>query len=207
MKSFNHRLGTILGFMFLFVLSIQAQESAEVKSEIQRLKEGLLIIRLDMQKNKIEAYEDVLAKSRLTEKEYERIKGKLEDLKRERKDYARNVRTAAKGLYKFSSFCFLESQDGQIFLNGDSSVLECPNAISMEDLTTDDIFFLVKGDEDTHLILTDYNFRRLQTVPSSYNIGFTRVMNLLSGRENYHIEKMSKMFQSLDTKLNKKYMK
>ena len=207
MKSINHRLGTILGFMFLFVLSIQAQESAEVKSEIQRLKEGLLIIRLDMQKNKIKAFEDVLAKSRLSEKEYMRTKDRLDDLISERKEYAENLKAAVLNKYHFSNYCFLESQLGSDFLNGDSSVLECPNQTNFKDLTEDDIFFLVKGDEDTHLILTDYDFRRLQTVPSSHNVGMARLVDIFRNRPNYHIVNMNKVFSSLNTKMEKHYAK
>ncbi len=175
-------------------------------SKIEMLKNGVLIVRLDMKQNSLDAYQDMLSQTNVEDKNYIVLKDRIEELKLERLTYKENVMEAMKHTYNFSHFCFIESQAVHKFLAGDYSVLICLEEEAIEMIENGNYFFLVKGDEDTHWIVVDKLFNKLDyPFPNSHNIGFMRLIDFIIGGNNYSLKNQSKVFSKMNIRFIKFY--
>lgn len=194
----------LLGLVLSGQMLLAQDRDSLVLDYANRLKEGLLIVRLDMKTNVIESYEDVLQNSNLSEKEYKRTEEKLKEVKAGRKKYKENFKEAMEGHYYFSDYCFLESNDVKEYLQGNHELLQCPKEIDFEALSENQIFFLIKGKVDSHMIIADNNFDQLPyPFPSSHNIGAKRLFDFLSKKDNFRLPNLIKTIQMMQIKLDK----
>lgn len=173
--------------------------------QIKSLKEGVLIVRLDMKNNVKNAYQEMLDNTDRNYSQDSRIKDKLDSLNIQRVRYKKNVQDAMKKHYKFSDYCLIENQNMDFFLNGDESVLECGDGIILDDR---DYFYLIKGDRDSHWIIVDTKFARPSSpFPSSHDLGIKKFFDFLLGKNNFSGDNMNKVIEKMNERLVKYYHK
>lgn len=194
----------ILGVVVSSHMLYGQNQDSIVYDNAKKIKEGLLIVRLDMKTSVIDTYKEVVENPNLTVKERQRAEKKLLELSEGRKAYKANFEEAMKNHYSFSDYCFLESKNVKSFYGGDHSTLECPSEVDLDNLSEDYIFFLIKGKTDSHLIITDYALAPIAyPFPSSYNIGVKRLFDFFAKRDNFSIENLSKTIYKMQDRLNK----
>jgi hypothetical protein len=187
------------------ILSAQ-NASMTGKEAITELKGALLIVRLDMKVNVQEAYEQIMKNSDPGSKSYEQSKERLGRIKDERERYKQNVIRSFGANYHFSDYCFIDNNKIDAFLDGDYSVLECPEQIDLKEINSHAVFFLVKGDRDSHWIFCDSSFRRLPaSFPVEHDIGIKKLFDFIGGRDNFSIKNFDIVFSKMSDRLNKYY--
>lgn len=205
---FNSAMCVRLVFsMFLLISPVimDAQDALTPFDQLEQLKEGVLIVRLDMKNNIKKAYQEMLDKMGRNDSQYSRTKEKLDSLNIQRLRYKQNVKEAMKSYYNFSDYCMIENQNMDFFLNGDESVLECNPAM---DLDNRDFFYLIKGDRDSHWIIVDTKFARLSSpFPSSHDLGIKKFFDFLLGKNNFSGDNMNKVIEKMNERLMKYYLK
>ena len=122
-------------------LNCQILTSSE---SIKALQEGVLVVRLDMQQKKIEAYEASISYGNLSEKDSIRMEENLQEIKMERKIYKEAVIEAFSRHYTYSKLVFIENQKFKAFLDGEDVNIE--GKVDAIDLIkkTENLFYLIK---------------------------------------------------------------
>lgn len=165
-----------------------------------------MIVRLDMKVNVQEAHEQIMKNSDPGSKSYEQSKERLGRIRREREIYKQNVIRSFTANYHFSDYCFIDNNKIDVFLDGDYSVLECPEQIKQKEINSHAVFFLVKGDRDSHWIFCDSSFRRLPAAfPVEHDIGIKKLFDFIGGRDNFSIKNFDIVFSKMSDRLNKYY--
>ena len=166
----------------------------------------MLVVRLDMKKNREQTYLEMLEQAEPGSKNHTTITAKLDELIDERQRYKHSVIRAMKDHYSFSKYCFIENQNIEQFMNGDETVLEW--TLDPEPVNSQNCFYLLKGDRDSHWIISDFKFKALKhPFPSSHDLGVKKFFDFLAGKENFDYENLSKVFSKMQSRLEKFYSK
>jgi hypothetical protein len=197
----------IIGMVSFTNINAQILTSSE---SINALNKGVLVIRLDMQQNKIEAYKASISSGNLSEKDLIKMEENLQEIKTERKKYKEAVKEAFSEHYNYSKLVFIENQNFKAFLDGTKVKIEGEDdAIDLIN-KTENLFYLIKGRNDGHWIIVNEDFKRPPSpFPSSFSLsGFTNFFDLLIGKKSYSLanqiklaKKINKKLYSLDSKL------
>ncbi len=196
----------LLIFSFLIPCLSVAQEQNSETENINALKDGILVVRLDMKQNVLEAYQSVMDAQDKDSKDYKRAKENYDRLSDERQRYKENVIKAMNLHYRFSAHCFIENQNMDSFISGDATVLEIPDAYQDIDIANTEVFFLIKGDEDSHWIICDRDFKRVpHPFPSSHNLGIKRLFDFFGKKDNFSMSNLTKVVTKMDFRLTEYY--
>jgi len=195
---------------YLVVLSIvigsfsfaKAQNQTASES-INSLKNGVLVVRLDMQKNKIEAYEKSMSSSTISEDNKLKTEGDYKKLIKERETYKQSVIDAFSTTYNFSQIVFIENQHFKDFLNGNHEKIEGDQNAKEKLKSSNDVFFLIKGRNDGQWIIVDKEFKRPSSpFPSSFGFsGFKNFFDFLIGSDAHSLSNQTKLAQKANDKL------
>ena len=96
-------------FLLISPVIMDAQDALTPSDQLEQLKEGVLIVRLDMKNNIKKAYQEMLDKMGRNDSQYSRTKEKLDSLNIQRLRYKQNVKEAMKSYYNFSDYCLIEN--------------------------------------------------------------------------------------------------
>ena len=182
-------------------LNCQILTSSE---SIKALQEGVLVVRLDMQQKKIEAYEASISYGNLSEKDSIRMGENLQEIKMERKIYKEAVIEAFSRHYTYSKLVFIENQKFKAFLDGEDVNIE--GKVDAIDLIkkTENLFYLIKGRNDGHWIIVNEDFKRPPApFPNSFGLsGLTNFFDLLVGKKSYSLNNQMKLAKRVNKKLH-----
>jgi len=171
---------------------------------LYEISKAPLVIRLNMKKRTIAAYEKILANPRLSENEKIRTATMLDKLKINREQYKTVVMKAFDRHFTFTDVLFIENQnfpklrkeEGGLLFNSDYEILDSiPN----------NYYVLIQGEHDLEWKLVDKNLNDLKSNIFDAGIGFKRVVNWVSGDSDANIEDMSNVAVKLNGKLEKFY--
>lgn len=198
--------GVKLSILLFLSLLINLNVLAQSNSNINSLKKGVLIVRLDMQKNKINAYEKSLATKKLSEKDEKRMRKNLEALINERKIYMENVINSFKELYTFSQIAFIENHEFKKFIDGENVDIIGNQETKALIATRENLFYLIKGRHDAEWIIVNKEFKRpAHPFPNAFGIGLKKFVDLFTGEKNYSAKNQTKIARKIEKSLTKFY--
>jgi len=182
-----------------------SQDSGLTANEaIVQLKSSVLIVRLDMKRNAQDSYKSVLENPKSSPKQKELVNERLTRLTDERKRYKDNVMKSVENTYRFSSYAFIDNHDIDIFQRGDNSVLISKDAMLQQKISEDKYFYLIKGDSDTHWIITDSRFKTIKSpFPSGHDLGIRKLFDFLVKKEEFDISNENRVFSKMQSRLDK----
>lgn len=196
----------ILIYSLACILTSVKSQSIATPSPIQLLKEGVLVVRLDMKNTTIEAYEKMLTSSSLTTKDKKDIENKISELKMERLLYKKNVSEAFNSNYHFSDIAFVESQFFKSFITGDLSNVEATHETVNKISTTQNLFYLIQDGSEGKWAIVNKSFKK-PNFPNTFTLGFKSVVNFILGRKSYSLENQLRLAEKVNTKLNNYFYK
>ena len=165
---------------------------------LNTLKNGVLVIRLDMQKNKIEHLKEKIANESLDSTSLANYKTKLVKLTDERARYKQNFIKSFDVYYNFSEVCFIESQDFKIFQEGDFSYCTDDQITSLED---SNYLVLLKGSRDSHWIIRDRDLKPIKgRFPDEIKRAIAPWHAFSLVFEEYNLNRFNKMAEKLNEK-------
>ncbi len=203
----------ILFFFLLLNVLFNPDLSAQLANTnasvcIEELKESSLVIRLNMKKRTIEAYNKLLQNEDLEEDSRQGILKKRDDLVNNREMYKSQVINAFSMFYTFSKCYYIEDQDFKKFRKLNENLVIDSNAELVQSSTLEDCFFMVQGYTDHHWIIKNSELNEIEKrFPDEYNSGIKRVVNLLTGDKDANQEDMNTAAQLINERLNKFYSK
>lgn len=172
------------------------------------LKEGALLIRLDMKTRTIEAYQEELKNNSLSDKYRESTKKRLDDLIEGRASYKKIVQKAFGDYYNFSKVYFIENQHLVKFKNNEESLAFDKDGIYVGPQDIGEHFIMVQGINDHNWIIQTKNFETLPAgFPDEYNSGIKRILNLFTGVKDANQEDMNKVAIKINERLHKAFLK
>ena len=194
-----------IGFTLLLIVMNTSLMAQSEDNPISRLKESVLLVRLDMKTSKQEAYQEIIDNAKDDNKKsiYEE---KLAELIKERDTYSENVIKAFERHYIFSDVYFIEGQDFREVLEGknNSAFRKDKSQVTLPE----DYLLLIKGDDDTHWILVEKDLSPLPNgIPSEFDLGIKKILDVLVGKDNFALENMEKVVKKIEKKLSKYYFK
>ena len=193
--------------LMIFVSHCIGAQSNDV-SAIKSLSNGVLVVRLDMQKNKIEAYKTSVASGKLKAKDAERMQSNLAEIENERKAYKENVMKAFTENYSFSKIAFIENDEFKAFRLGNLVNIDADEETKKQLSSGENIFYLIKGRTDAQWIIVDQDFKRPSSpFPNAFGIGLNRILNLFTGKKDHFIENQEHLAKKINKKLTKFYNK
>jgi|GEM_PF-770877 len=198
--------------VFLFVMSLPSTavgQQLTSRESLKALQNGVLVVRLDMQKNKMEAYQNTIDSGNLSEKDKNSMKSKLSVLESDRLLYKRNVIKAFSENYLFSKIVFIENQNFKRFINGENIEIEGDNDAIALLKKTEHLFYLIKGNSDSQWLIVNEDFKKPPSpFPSKFSQGpFYKFLMILSPRRSIYYETQLNAAQKVNKKLNQRLMK
>ena len=177
-------------------------------NNISKLKEGTLVVRLDMKYSKVAAYQDMLLQESLSEKERIKTIEKLEKLKTERSIYKLNVMNAFEKAYTFSSVAFIENTYFNDYVDsGDLSKIETKYGSKNGIEKGRDVYYLIQGEHETHWIVCDAHLKKVKSpFPSEHDLGLKKFLDFIVGKENYSMENMIKVVAKMNDRFYRFYI-
>lgn len=198
----------IVGFFLVFPIFLQAQASIEQTTQIEQIKNGIIVVRLDMQINKIEAYQKIIDNPNISEKERNKTLKFMAEVTNEREAYKNNVIEAFSNTINFTNCVFIENQKFRTLLKGSSEYLEGEEYILNQINAGTKMFFLIQGDSESQWILTDKNLNRVNPpLKSKFDIGFRKFLDMFAGKKRYNINNMNKVASKINGSLHNTYNK
>ena len=194
----------IVSFCLILASNLNIDGQILTSSEsIKALQEGVLVVRLDMQQNKIEAYESSISAGNLSEKDLARMEENLQELLTERKIYKKAVMKSFSDNYIYSKLVFIENQNFKAFLEGDVVKVEGEEDALNLLKETENLFYLIKGRNDWHWIIVNEDFKRPPSpFPNSFGLsGITNFFDLLVGKKSYSLDNQIKLAKKVNKKL------
>lgn len=174
-----------INYIYVIIVILFSSYSSEcqqltAKESLTALQNGVLVVRLDMQKNKIDAYQQAIDSGKLSAKDFDSMNSKLAELQKDRIQYKNNVIKAFSENYLFSKVVFIENQDFKNFINGEDVKIEGREADRSLLKTSENIYYLIKGNSDSQWIIVNQDFKR-PAFPSKFSQSpFYKFLLLLS---------------------------
>lgn len=205
-----------------FVLPILGQEEEnqsyrerkdKAEADIKKLKEGVLIIRLPSQRNKIEMLQELLDGGKLEEKTEKRIRERLEGTKAKTESFNKSMMTAFYEKYRFSDFLFMLDTASVQLKNGTRQGIFLNKELTIDpSLSLDDRPYFVlrfgttysgRGQSIDAMVLMDQTQDDL-TLPFPYYVrihNFDSVMGGLFPKPKQELKNALRLVEKLHKKL------
>jgi hypothetical protein len=174
---------------------------------IQKLKSGALLVRLYMNKPKIDLMESNLSNPNINENKKNKIKKLLKSHIEDRLAYKTKVISIFKSEYQFSKVFFIHDYDYKKFLNGEKGLLlnekgEYDNALNL-----DSNFLLgTRGDNDNTIIILQKSGDEMpKSFPSRYvRNAITGLISLFDNKDNLkdYVSKLNKKLENYHAKVS-----
>ncbi|NNE27638.1 MAG: hypothetical protein HKN09_12410 [Saprospiraceae bacterium] len=179
------------------------EDLAGPTAHLQYFKSLPLIVRLNLKQKTLDAYKKQieLASSEDNKASYQ---ADYDELKSERQDYVKYVKSAFEKFYFFSEVYFINDHDYKDFKSGKLGLLFSADGQKIDISQNQAHMLLVQGENDLHwIMMSSEEIPFPKAFPREYKSGFKRVLNLFVAQKDANQEDMDKAAQTINERLFK----
>jgi hypothetical protein len=197
----------ILILLFLFISSSVFAQETSSKEIIKNLKNGAAIVRLYMNKPKVDFLKKAIDSDKVSEKDKAAFKKNLEYHLKDRETYKSKVIKTFSQYYDFSKLYFIHDYDAKKLIEGtkDGIFLNQNGEVDPSiTLTESHSFIFGRGNNDKTVILSNIDGSSLpKDFPVTHNRSLAGILDLILGKDKFkiHIEEINKGLYSFEKKL------